>query len=211
VNSVDLFPSDHFGVEAVLHFSSEDDALVKTALQAARMIESADGNAKRDNAIEFLNTMYNQWLAASEEPSNDTNVIAIGSYALGIHSASGDVDALCVGNLAPADFFKEFPKILKANGNRVGLIRVVTDALVPLIKTSIDGIKFDILYANVPIQMPTSLNLKKALTTLEDNILRSMDDQSVLSLNGHIEAQLLLSAVPNIPHFQTVCRFIKVR
>jgi len=59
-----------------------------------------------------------------KKSSQTFDVLPLGSFALGVHSKGGDVDALCVSPLPAAKFFKEMPSTLLAQEKRVTLVRV---------------------------------------------------------------------------------------
>lgn len=125
-------------------------------------------------------------------------IFTFGSYRLGVHGPGSDIDTLCVvpKHVLREDFFdvfenmlKEldgvveasvsihFGRLLKAGCSR-GL-QGVPDAYVPIIKTKISGIPIDLLMARLALS-----TIPDDLTLQDDNLLRSLDERCVRSLNG---------------------------
>ena len=76
------------------------------------------------------------------------------------------------------DFFSSFPAYLKRIPN-VEYIRPVEEAFVPVLKTKIDGIELDILFARLALKtIPEEQELR------DGNLLKNLDEKSVRSLNG---------------------------
>jgi len=98
------------------------------------------------------------------------------------------------------------------------------------LKTKINGVQVDILYAYLPIVF-TQLTAKAAVNALDELTLRKMDEQSLLSLNGNItiipfllclltyvcmcsvghkDSELLLKVIPDLGKFRLLLRFVKL-
>lgn len=80
---------------------------------------------------------------------------AVGSYALGVHCSTSDIDCLAIGNISPKTFWmlarsKIRSHLLKipAEGGRevVQLKRFVKDAAVQMMELDVSGIKVDLQY-----------------------------------------------------------------
>lgn len=72
-------------------------------------------------------------------------------------------------------------------------------------KMVFDGIHIDLVFARLAYAMiPEDLNI------LDEYNLRNVDDKTQLSLNGPRVADEILRLVPNIDHFRTVLRCIKL-
>jgi poly(A) polymerase len=74
-----------------------------------------------------------------------------GSYRLGVHFPSTDIDAICAfkaGIVTRQMFFDQFVQMIEKDP-RFSLVCSVNQAQVPIIKCVIDGVQFDLLYASV--------------------------------------------------------------
>lgn len=133
-------------------------------------------------------------------------LFTFGSFRLGVSGPGADVDVLCVGprHLDRADFFSDLLEMLQTCGYCTDLT-AVPDAYVPVIKMKFDGIEMDLLYARLALSM-----IPEDLDILDDNILKNLDDKSVLSLNGCRVTDQMLNQVPNIPNFRMTLRAIKL-
>lgn len=206
---MDLWPSDHFGLECVIRFLDDSEAAIKSTLSSTGMIESDEATAKRSTALAALNRLFTKWLVSEGAPAPSNNVLPIGSYAYGVHSAGGDIDVLCVSDVSSKVFFDSFFKFLVKRVGQEGVegVRVVLDALVPVLKTVISGFKVDILYCSLPSgHIPKNdihFDVAKELLASgklfgEDTSIafRALDDKSVVSLNGWRDTQIVLSCLP---------------
>ncbi|KAI8620218.1 Poly(A) polymerase central domain-containing protein [Chytriomyces sp. MP71] len=132
-------------------------------------------------------------------------IFTFGSYRLGVHGKASDIDTLCVAprHVQREDFFTEMFDMLRER-SEVTDLSAVTDAYVPVIKFSFSGIEIDLLCArlNVPT-VPNDLELK------DDNLLKTLDERCVRSLNGSRVTDEILRLVPNVDSFRTALRCIK--
>jgi len=84
-------------------------------------------------------------------------------------------------------------------------LQTVPDAHVPVMKMKFSGISIDLLCARLAYSIiPESLNL------LDDDILKNVDEKSILSINGCRVTDQILQLVPNIQNFRTTLRGIKL-
>jgi poly(A) polymerase len=102
------------------------------------------------------------------------------------------------------DFFIELHSIL-AEREEVTELHPVPDAHVPVMKFKFNGISIDLLYARLSLwAIPDDLDIS------QESILRNVDEQSVRSLNGCRVTDQILRLVPNIQHFRTTLRCLKL-
>jgi poly(A) polymerase len=222
---VELWPSDHYGLECVIRFLDDSDLALKTVMSSAGLIESDEATQKRSAALATLNRLFTKWLVSEGAPAPSNNVLPLGSYSYGVHSSGGDIDVLCVADVASKVFFDSFSKFLvKKKEDGVESVRVVLDALVPVVKTVIAGFKIDILYCGLPtghisksdIHFDVAKELLAPGKLFGDDTsigFRALDDKSVLSLNGFRDTQLILSCFPDAADmfvFRQVLRFIRL-
>jgi len=85
----------------------------------------------------------------------------------------------------------------------------VSDALIPILKTKIDDIQVDILYACIPTDF-AGRTAASVIASLDELTVLKMDEQSLQSINGYRDSQTLLSVVPNLYNFRTLLRVVKL-
>lgn len=84
-------------------------------------------------------------------------------------------------------------------------IAAVPDAYVPVIKLEFHGIPIDLTFAR--LALPT---IHEELDLSDDNLLKTLDERCVRSLNGSRVTDEILRLVPNIENFRTSLRCIKL-
>ncbi|KAJ2728314.1 polynucleotide adenylyltransferase [Coemansia sp. D1744] len=133
-------------------------------------------------------------------------IFTFGSYRLGVHGAGADIDTLCVvpSHVRREDFFECMTEMLKAR-SEVTELAPVPDAYVPVIKLQFSGVDIDMTVG--VLQQPT---IPEDLELSDNNILRSIDEHSVRSVNGSRVTDEILRLVPNIPTFRLALRCIKL-
>lgn len=87
----------------------------------------------------------------------------------------------------------------------VAYARPVEEAFVPVIKTQIDEIELDLLFARLSLK-----NIPDEFELSDGNILRNLDQKCVRSLNGCRVTDAILSLVPEIEPFRLALRAIKL-
>ncbi|KAF8180149.1 Poly(A) polymerase central domain-containing protein [Pholiota molesta] len=133
-------------------------------------------------------------------------IFTFGSYRLGVHGPGADIDTLCVvpKHVSREDFFETFEPMLKELEGATE-VSAVPEAFVPIITCEISGIPLDFLMARLALSsVPDNLSLK------DDNLLRSLDDRCVRSLNGSRVIDEILRLVPNVQVFRDALRCIKL-
>ncbi|KAI8081825.1 Poly(A) polymerase central domain-containing protein [Gilbertella persicaria] len=133
-------------------------------------------------------------------------IFTYGSYRLGVHGAGADIDTLCVfpKHVEREHFFTIMYDMLKARPE-VTEIAAVSDAYVPVIKMHFSGIPIDFICARLAIaRVPDDLELA------DNNILKSLDERCVRSLNGSRVTDDILRLVPNVGTFRIALRTIKL-
>jgi poly(A) polymerase len=102
------------------------------------------------------------------------------------------------------DFFTLFAELLKEMES-VEYVRAVEEAFVPVVKTKIEGIELDILFARLALKnVPDSQELRSV------ELLRNLDGKCVRSLNGCRVTDDILSLVPNHESFRLALRAVKL-
>lgn len=175
-----------------------------------------DESRKREIVLGILDNLLHEYVrqcavntgidATILESNVGCRLYTFGSYRLGVHAPGADIDSLAVvpKYVTREAFFTEFTELLSKH-DLVTELSAVTDAYVPVIKFKLDGIEFDLLCACMTIQsIPDNFNV------FDDNVLRHLDQKSILSLNGTRVTDMILALVPNVVTFRIVLRCIKL-
>lgn len=187
---------------------------LEECLSEFNLFESEEEMIHRVNVLSQLNDLAQKWIRTVSETKKigDTvsqssgKIFTFGSFRLGVHTKGADIDTLLVAprHIAREDFFRSFASELTQMPT-VEYVRAIEDAFVPVIKTKIDGIELDILFARLALKnIPISQELK------EDELLRNLEQKCVRSLNGCRVTDDILSLVPNKESFRLGLRAIKL-
>lgn len=231
-SEVTLTTSDHFGVMALLQFQpdeSERSRLIKersklmvrdkeaelsiaTFMFSEKMIESREALAHRQQALQILQT-----LIATACPSKEgIKLIPVGSFGLGIHSASSDIDVLCCASLNTGDFLTTVARYLNDEAKKPNTLvrtpRLLLDTIVPVITVVVIGVAFDIQYCqvrNVNLNRPFDLNKLLIEAETRADIRNQFDQASFLAAQSVRALSILSSVIPNMSTFQKAYLCIK--
>ena len=121
-------------------------------------------------------------------------------------SSGADIDTLLVAprHIERIDFFSTFSEVLSAIPN-CEYVRAVEEAFVPVIKTKIEGIELDILFARLALK-----NIPPEQELRDGSLLKNLDEKSVRSLNGSRVTDDILLLVPNHESFRLALRAVKL-
>jgi poly(A) polymerase len=139
---------------------------------------------------------------------------------MGVHSADGDMDVLCIGpaEISRARFFDDSGLIgLLAADPLISSIKSIPDAYMPLIKFKIDRVDIDLLYAPVPTSKispalpidspPNAAN--QQFDIFDSSLVKCVDEVAYRALNACRVSELFLSLVPSVENFRVALRLIK--
>lgn len=155
--------------------------------------------------INFYFFFFKKGFSATLASEAGAKIVTFGSFRLGVHGPGSDIDTLCVApnHIERSDFFTSLYHRLEQHPE-ITKLTSVPDAYVPVINFAFDGIQIDLLFARLGLSMiPDDLDLS------DMNILKNVDEKSVLSLNGCRVTDQLLRLVPNIANFRLTLRAIK--
>ncbi|OII77513.1 poly polymerase protein [Cryptosporidium andersoni] len=184
------------------------------AMRGENLYETVEGMKKREQILASLNKMVREWIyeaslehSMSEEESLTAGggIYTFGSYRLGVVAAGSDIDTLCIvpRHITRDSFFTFFLAKLQQDIH-ITKIQPVPDAYTPIIKMVYYGIEMDLLFACLNLsRIPSDLN------TLDDDLLRNVDEKTARSLNGCRVNDMILQLVPNKESFRTALRFVK--
>lgn len=195
--------------------------LIKTeelekCLMTLGLYERRDEAVEREEVLGHLDVIVKKWVkmvtrkqGLNEQLVQEANakIFTFGSYRLGVHGPGADIDTLCVGPRHASrevDFFIELHNMLEDHEG-VTELHPVPDAHVPVLSFKFNGISIDLLYARLSLwAIPEDLDIS------HDSILQNVDEQSVRSLNGCRVTDQILRLVPDIQHFRTTLRCVKL-
>ncbi|XVE52014.1 hypothetical protein DITRI_Ditri02bG0086600 [Diplodiscus trichospermus] len=185
-------------------------------LVEAGLYESKEEAAKREEVLGRIQEIVTDWVKQLtrlrgyiDQMVEDANavILTFGSFRLGVHGPGSDIDTLCVGPSyvnREEDFFFLLHNIL-AEREEVTELQPVPDAHVPVMKFKFDGIPIDLLYASI-----SCLVVPQELDISDMSVLYNIDEPTVRSLNGCRVADQILKLVPNVEHFRTTLRCLKL-
>lgn len=174
--------------------------------------------ALKQNILQHLNNIVQEWAdvirirKANSEPHRDSSeqesarIHTFGSYRLGVSTIGSDIDCLCI---APSfverdEFFDTLLDRLKGETDITDIL-CVKATRVPIIKFTFCGVQIDLLFSRLAYP-----KLPKNIDLTADDILRNLDNESVLSINGCRVADQTLKLVSNLDTFRICLRAIKV-
>ena len=185
-------------------------------LVSVGLYESQEDDTLRKEVLSQIDQIVKVWVKQiagnrgySEQVVQEANakIFTFGSYRLSVHGPGADIDTLCVGPCyvtREEDFFGVLHDMF-AEMTEVTELHPVPDAHVPVMKFKFRGISIDLLYASVSHWVvPEDLDIS------QESVLCNVDEQSVTSLNGCRVTDQILRLVPNIEHFRTTLRCMKL-
>jgi endonuclease/exonuclease/phosphatase family metal-dependent hydrolase len=220
--------SDHYGVSATLqlipkgkastapnHFENlgldkillvEDDTVVDPNI--GPYLPSDKDVAQRIAALDQI-----QQVLSSHSRLRDIHIAPLGSYAMCTYFASSDVDILVIGSLPPKNFFPVATSALQRVQHASPQTHFI-NSLVPVIETSVSGIKFDIQYCHAP-ELLKSLSLAGNDASLRDlvfdsEVISQLPLHSLRPLNTYRDTLYIIQKVPDITAYRTAHRFLSL-
>ena len=92
-----------------------------------------------------------------------------------------------------------------ARREEVTELQLVLDAHVPVMKFKFDGIPIDLFYATISyLVVPQDLYISNM------SVLFNVDEPTVRNLNGYRVIDQILKLMPNVEHFRTTLRCLKI-
>ncbi|ETO32338.1 poly (a) polymerase type 1, partial [Reticulomyxa filosa] len=142
-------------------------------------------SSKRDKVIAEIERMACEWVQmvsrskGIEDTSQKAFVCSYGSYSLGVHLDSSDIDLLCIApvHVTSHDFFTHFLHSLQCNPNISNILSIPT-AFIPLLKFTYQDIEVDMVFGqwNEEVIDLTTFDLS------DDYIFPNKE--SIMSVNG---------------------------
>jgi poly(A) polymerase len=195
-----------------------NDELIDT-LTRMNVFETPEGNKRREEVLAHVQKVVEEFvrragkqkgLAPSSLDVAGGKIFFFGSYALGVHGPTSDIDTLIVvpKHVHIEDFFKTFPTVFRELSDPKDITELVPveDAFVPIIKMEYRGVSLDLLFAS----MPTMSSVPKDMETVDKAVLRHLEETTIRSVNGTRVVKELLASVPQRRHFRYALRAVKL-
>lgn len=191
-----------------------NDELIQE-LKKENSFESETETAKRVEILKILQELAQKFVYQVSKKKNMSDgmardaggkIFTFGSYKLGVHGPSSDIDTLVVlpKHVLREDFFTVLDGLLRERPE-LDEIAPVPDAFVPVIKIKFSGVSIDLLCARLDVaQVPITLTLS------DKNLLRNLDEKDLRALNGTRVTDEILELVPKTSVFRIALRAIKI-
>jgi len=195
-----------------------NDSLIET-LKAENVFETPEGNRQREEVIAHIQNVVQEFVRrvgrkkGVQQPIIDAaggKIFTFGSYALGVHGPSSDIDTLVVAPkfVSIDDFFALFPSTFRelSDEKDINEFVPVEDAFVPIIKMEFRGVSIDLLFSS----LPKRTSIPTGMTTIEKKDLEGLSESATRSVNGTRVTNELLDSVPQKVSFRHALRAIKL-
>ncbi|KAH8728218.1 Poly(A) polymerase central domain-containing protein [Phaeosphaeriaceae sp. PMI808] len=195
-----------------------NDDLIET-LTSENVFETPEGNKRREEVLAHVQKVVEEFVRRAGKlkgvkqsvlDAAGGKIFFFGSYALGVHGPTSDIDTLVTvpKHVFIEDFFREFPSVFRELSNAEDITELVPveDAFVPIIKMEYRGVSLDVLFAS----LPTLASVPKEMETVDKSVLRHLDETTIRSVNGTRVVKELLASVPQRRHFRYALRAVKL-
>ncbi|KAJ4325276.1 polynucleotide adenylyltransferase [Neodidymelliopsis sp. IMI 364377] len=188
-------------------------------LKRQNVFESPEGSEMRVRVLKHLQSVVDKFIQyvgkqkGLPQSTLDTaggKIFCFGSYALGVHGPSSDIDTLIVApkHVSLPDYFDHFERIFREMSDEKDITEMnpVPEAFVPLIKMEYCKVSIDLLF----VSLPTMTQISKDLEGVDKTMLRGLDDTAMRSVNGTRVTLELMQSIPQIKSFRHALRAIKL-
>lgn len=220
-----LYASDHWGVRTILRLSSEsdspqpvdpinlhtkeiqaslaDDEQILAALGNAGALPSTEEMHGRAGIFELLKTI----ILEISPPNAPIAIVPVGSYGLGVWTASSDMDCLCIGPLSSNTFFSlAAQKLRKSSDKGVKIVRLVKAQSGTMMELDVQGTMVDLQYASA---YAIAQNWSEVLKFPGSHPIWSLPSQTLVKLKAVRDIDYIARSVPDIVNFRVAHRLIK--
>ncbi|CAA9960903.1 hypothetical protein P3342_006457 [Pyrenophora teres f. teres] len=218
-------PTRQFGVTSAISEAPpteqdirKNDSLI-TTLKDENVFETPEGNQQRESVLKDIQNVVEEFVRrvgrkkGVQQPIIDAaggKIFTFGSFALGVHGPSSDIDTLVVAPkfVSIDDFFALFPPTFRelCDEKDIQEFVPVEDAFVPIIKMQYQGVSIDLLFCSLP-KRPS---IPSKMTTIDKKDLEGLSESATRSVNGTRVTNELLDSVPQKVSFRHALRAIKL-
>ena len=181
---------------AGVDFEMDVSPSVKTFVREHRLLDDDEGNEKRLDAIETIRRVLAENVFDRREEKEEIQfefaLSPTGSFGIGTHSPTSDIDIVVVSAMRRSDFFDYAPMALR-NGRSAGVIvkRVLglRDAIIPIIMLDVNGVEVDLQYCRYDAPLKGNSNFTGF--EVKEMELRRMDVVSQVCVQSMRDCHLL--------------------
>ena len=187
---------------------------LKVFLARHGMFPTEENSTGRNVALGLLKTVLqdtpngNTLLVESSRSNVSVTVMPVGSYALGVWTASSDIDCLCVGNISSSTFFAlALQKLRRAAHGGVRITRKVVATSGKMLELEVRGVRVELHYCSatkVAETWPDALGLAPTDPVFDLPI------QSLTKLQPIRDVDYLQRTITDLASFRLAHRLIKL-
>ncbi|KAK6085888.1 Nuclear poly(A) polymerase 1 [Seiridium cupressi] len=166
---------------------------------------------KREEALKILQATLSDaspGLATSQNrPTVHFVIVPVGSYGLGVWTASSDVDCLCLGSISPKVFFAlSAQRLRRASSKGIKILRRVNALSGTMLELEILGVKMDLQYCSSAIMAQT---WPRAMELPANSPAFTLPTQTLAKLKPARDLYYLRRTIPDFAAFRTAFHLIK--
>lgn len=180
---------------------------LKNCLNGLGVFPSDADVTKRKEALELLKEVLFENEHSASRGNPRFVLVPVGSYGLGVWTASSDIDCLCIGPISSSTFFSlATQRIRKAENRGVKLRRRVNAWTGTMIELEVLDIKMDLQYCPSSIIAETWPHAMRL--PLTDPVFR-LPNQALLKLKAARDMYYIRRTIPDYAAFRTAYHLIR--
>ena len=199
--------------------TSWNDKLVLQTLTQANEIPDSQHERKLKSVVALLNEI----LSPMKEHL-PLKLQVVGSFALGVHTTSSDIDILAVSTISQKTFWEVFLQHIQRFKlsdpiNRVKVLRIINDAKQPLVELLVDSCRVEVLYCGAGKLINTynsqafscaaKYSWEQVPSLPPDSDLLLLPAPTLYTLNSYRDDHAILSSISNVKIFRLARRAFK--
>ena len=190
-----------------------DPTALKSRLTALKVVPNEEEAESRQSTFDLLKRILLEESAGENIDSTSYHrsrasliVVPVGSYGLGVWTASSDIDCLCIGPFSTSTFFALAAKRLRgAAGEGVKILRRVRASSGTMMELEVRGIKVDLQYCSATV---IAENWPHVLAAPPSDPVWGLPVQTLYKLKAIRDINYLRRSVPDMSKFRLAHRFI---
>ncbi|KAI0555315.1 hypothetical protein F4679DRAFT_578702 [Xylaria curta] len=187
--------------------SLDDVPELKNCLDELRIFPSEADVMRRKAALELLKGVVIENDAVTTRGKPTFVLVPVGSYGLGVWTASSDIDCLCIGPISAKTFFTlVIQRIRKAEDRGIKLRRRVNAHSGTMLELEVLDVKMDLQYCPSTIIADTWPHAMRLPAT--DPVF-ALPTQTLAKLKPVRDMYYILRTIPDYAAFRTAYYFIK--